>query len=344
MADTVRLALVGCGAIAGYHAKAIRSIDRIEIAAAIDPKREAADALAAEYGVGAFATMEEAAAAVDFDAVDIMTPHDLHLALTEQAFALGKHVLLEKPIAHDLPTAERVLAAGAAADRAFMVGENSQYWPDVTAVDRLLRDGAVGDVIAAQAAFECRFDPFWYPGKRPWRFDLQRAGGGVVIDGGAHWIRPLRVWLGEVESVVGTVGRPIEGMDGESLAQALLRFESGVVASFLALTSPAQLSDAPWFRVMGAKGEALIRGGFEGGGVELYDDDHPQGRALPGDHGYFHSFKPELEDFAALVLDGKPPVAPPEQALGEMRTALALYRSARSGAWEPVWGPEARSG
>ena len=267
-----------------------------------------------------------------------MTPHDLHEALTEQALALGKHVLLEKPIAQDLTTAERVLATGAAADQAFMVGENSQYWPDVVTVERLLRDGAVGDVIAAQAAFECRFDPFWYPGTRPWRFDLQRTGGGVVIDGGAHWIRPLRVWLGEIDAVTGTTGRPIAGMDGESLAQALLRFESGVIASFMALTSPANLSDMPWFRVMGTKGEVLIRGGFEGGGVELYDEDHPEGRTLPGDHGYFHSFKPELEDFAALVLDGKPPVAPPEKALGEMRTALALYRSAGSGAWESVWG------
>ena len=81
-----------------------------------------------------------------------------------------------------------------------------------------------------------------------------------------------------------------------------------MVASFLALTSPANLSDMPWFRVMGTKGEVLIRGGFEGGGVELYDEDHPDGQALPGDHGYFHSFKPELEDFAALVLDGKAPV------------------------------------
>lgn len=337
MADTIRLALVGCGAIAGYHAKAIGSIERIEIAAVIDPNRQAAEKIAQECGAGVFETMAEAAAAADFDAVDIMVPHDLHESLTEQALELGKHVLLEKPIAQDLASAQRVLVAGAAAEQAFMVGENSQYWPDVVALDRRLRDGAIGDVIAVQAAFENRLDPLWYPGTRPWRFDLQRSGGGVVIDGGAHWIRPLRMWLGEVDAVTGITGRPIEGMDGESLAQALLRFESGVVASFLALTSPANLSDMPWFRVMGTRGELLIRGGFEGGGVELYDDEHPDGEALPGDHGYFHSFKPELEDFAALVLDGKPPVAPPEKALGEMRTALALYRSAKSGVWESVW-------
>lgn len=337
MGDTLRIALVGCGSIAGYHAKAICSSPRLEVSAAIDPKPEAAEALAQKCDVRAFATIEEAAATVDFDAVDIMVPHDLHEALTEQAFALGKHVLLEKPIAQDLISAERVLAIGAAAEQVLMIGENSQYWPDVVTVDRLIADGAIGDVIAAQAAFELRFDPFWYPGTRPWRFDLLRTGGGVVIDGGAHWIRPLRMWLGEIDAVIGITGRPIEKMDGESLAQALLRFESGVVASFLALTSPANLSDMPWFRVMGTKGELLIRSGFEAGGVDLYDDNNPEGKALSGDHGYFHSFKPELEDFAALVLDGKLPVAPPEKALGEMRTALALYRSAQSGVWESVW-------
>ena len=76
---------------------------------------------------------------------------------------------------------------------------------------------------------------------------------------------------------------------------------------------------------------------FDGGGVKLYDEEHPNGQELPGEHGYFQSFTPELEDFAALVLDGKPPVALPEEALGEMRTALALYRSALSGVWESVW-------
>ena len=337
MPDVLRLALVGCGKIAGYHAEAIRLIDRIEIAAAIDPKKEAAEALAEECGVDCFDSIEAAAEAVDFDAVDIMTPHDSHEELTEKAFDLGKHVLLEKPIAQDLASAERILATGEAAGQAFMVGENSQYWPDVMIVDDLLREGAVGEVIAAQAAFECRFDPFWYPGNRPWRFDMRRTGGGVVIDGGAHWIRPLRIWLGEIEAVVGTTGRPNQGMDGESLAQALLRFQSGKIASFLALTSPGNLSHMPWFRVIGTKGEVLIRSGFDGGGVKLYDEEHPNGQELPGEHGYFQSFKPELEDFAALVLDGKPPVALPEEALGEMRTALALYRSALSGVWESVW-------
>ena len=52
------------------------------------------------------------------------------------------------------------LAIGAAAEQELMIGENSQYWPDVVVVDRLIADGVIGEVIAAQAAFESRFDPF----------------------------------------------------------------------------------------------------------------------------------------------------------------------------------------
>ena len=53
--------------------------------------------------------------------------------------------------------------------------------------------------------------------------------------------------------------------------------------------------------------------------------------------GYTASFGPEIADFAAAILDGKTLAAGPEYALGELRTALAIYRSAESGKWESVW-------
>ena len=53
--------------------------------------------------------------------------------------------------------------------------------------------------------------------------------------------------------------------------------------------------------------------------------------------GYAQSFGPEIADFAAAVLDGKPLEAGPEYALGELRAALAIYRSAETGRWERVW-------
>jgi predicted dehydrogenase len=53
--------------------------------------------------------------------------------------------------------------------------------------------------------------------------------------------------------------------------------------------------------------------------------------------GYAKSFGPELADFSHVLLDGAEPAAGPEDSLGELRTALALYRAAQSGCWESVW-------
>ena len=332
----LRLAMVGCGRIAQLHLDGIEQrAGRTRVVAAIDPNPEAAGAVARRTGAAIFPSLGEALANCDFSAVDIMTPHDTHEALATEAFAAGKHLLLEKPMAVDLDACDRILAAARAAGTVFMVAENAQYWPEVVTAGRLIADGAIGDLVTARASCIAFFDPLWYPDDS-WRFEHGRAGGGIVMDGGAHWIRPLRMWLGEVESVVATTSRVIPSMQDESQAHALMRFESGLVATLEALTIDAPLWDGPWWRVTGTGGEVVIRSG-EQGSVTLFDRDHPAGLMIAGEYGYGASFSRELEDFEAVVLDGKQPAAGPEQSLGELRTAMAIYRSAASGAWETVW-------
>ena len=335
-AQELRLAFVGCGRIAGFHLDGIeQAAPRTRVTAAVDPDPNAAAAIAARTGAHTYASLEPALAAGDFDAVDIMVPHDLHEELATRAFAAGKHVLLEKPMALTLDACARIQEAARRAGTVFMVAENSQYWPDVVRARELLAEGAIGEAVTARASFEAAHDPFWYPSDS-WRYEVSRTGGGVVVDGGAHWIRPLRMWLGEVEEVVATTSRLLPVMQGESLAHALLRFRSGVVASFQAITSDAPLWAGPWWRLTGTAGEIVIHGGFDGG-MTLVDREHPAGRPIAGEHGYAASFAPEMADFEAVVLDGREPAAPPEASLGELRTALAIYRSAQSGRWEKVW-------
>eukprot|EP01045_Picozoa_sp_COSAG04_P010634 COSAG04_NODE_657_length_11477_cov_17.225962_3_plen_119_part_00 len=112
-------------------------------------------------------------------------------------------------------------------------------------------------------------------------------------------------------------------------------------------------------------GVALVQGS-----VTLFNSSHPQGQDVspspPADSpeiadlggrltyqpepvqpcsGYPSTFGHELNDFAKTVLEGSSPAVPvassglsqPEHSLGEMRAALALYRSAESGQWERVW-------
>ena len=218
----------------------------------------------------------------------------------------------------------------------FMVGENSQYWPEVVAAQELIEQGAIGEVVTARAAIAYETDEYWLQGDRPWRLERGRTGGGIAIDSGPHWIRPLRMWMGEIDEVIAVLDYPSKRMEGESLARALLRFRSGKVAGFDALEMDSPLGPDDWFHVVGTKGEMVIGGGFDGA-LTLYDEAHREGMKIENTTGYFNSFGPELEDFASAVLDGTPPVAGPEQSLGELRTALAIYRSAKTRQWEKVW-------
>jgi predicted dehydrogenase len=149
------------------------------------------------------------------------------------------------------------------------------------------------------------------------------------------------MWLGEVDEVVAAMERPFARMEGESLARALFRFRSGVVASFCLLIAEGALAPQDTFRITGTRGEITIAAG-----VKLFDAASPRGKSIQPDRpealanvpgGYMASYAGELGDFARAIREGKPLDAGPEVALGELRIALAMERSARTKRWEKVW-------
>ncbi|MCZ6890640.1 MAG: Gfo/Idh/MocA family oxidoreductase [Gammaproteobacteria bacterium] len=333
----IKMALVGCGNIARAHWRGIRyHAPLIEVTAVVDADAGRAAAMAERTGGAAFASLTDALAGGDFDAVDLMLPHDLHEPAVLEAFGAGKHVVLEKPMAPDLQSCARIMQAAERAGTVFMVAEQAQYWPDVGKAAELIGAGAIGEIISARAFF---FDPLRVDpaDPKPWRYRLHRAGGGICIDGGAHWIRPLRVWLGEIDEVIATTSHHVAGMEGESQAHAIFRFESGVTATFDALLSDSVAAPSEDFRITGTAGELVIENGRQGR-LMLYDGSHPEGQAVMETFpGKVDSFGFELHDFSLAVLQGQPLRAPPEYSLGELRTALAIYRSAASRRWEKVW-------
>jgi predicted dehydrogenase len=243
--------------------------------------------------------------------------------------------MLEKPMAPTVAACERILAAAAApAGRVLMVAENAQYWPEVRIVRELLGSGAIGDVVTAEARLFFPPIPAYYGGEGAWRLDREATGGGVAIDTGSHYLRPLRIWLGEVEEVVAAMERPYAKMEGESLARALLRFRSGVVATLDLLLHPGPLARQDLFRITGTRGEITV-----GAGVKLYDAEHRRGVAVRPEEpqGYMLSYEHQLRDFARAIRGEAPLEAGPEASLGELRTALAMERSAASRRWEKVW-------
>ena len=337
MTQRVKVALVGCGNIAQSHWKGIQAeAPQIEVTAIVDTHTGRATAMAEQTGSKAYTSLEQALSTGDFDAVDIMLPHYLHEEAAISAFAAGKHVVLEKPMAPTIDACDRILAAAKAAGTVFMIAEQSHYWPDMLKVQELISSGAIGEIITARAYFGNAAGI--HTGPKPWRYELAKSGGGICMDGGAHWIRPLRIWLGEVDEVIAVTGHPKKEMEGESYARSMLRFESGVVAVFDALHGGMFIGPGEEFRITGTLGELVIEKGSDGNLIR-YDEAHPDGEIImskrpgrgPASFGY------ELRDFSRAVLEGKTLEASPEYSLGELRTALAIYRSAASGQWEKVW-------
>lgn len=334
MSGPLRLALVGCGAISRWHRQAISEVAEVVIAACIDVDGERASETAAVCGAAAYDSLEAALATGGFEAALVMVPHDLHEAVATEVLGAGLHLLLEKPMAPTVGACERIMAAARAAPGVFMVGENAQYWPEVQIVREALVGGGIGDVVTAAVHLFLPPLPDYYGGESPWRFDAAQAGGGLSIDTGSHYIRPLRMWLGEIAEVVAAMERPHAAMEGESLARALFRFESGVVASFSLLLTEGAIAPQEMFRITGTRGELTV-----GLDVKLYDREHRAGRVLQPEvpQGYMRSYAGQLRAFARAALEGRPLEAGPDASLGELRTALAMERSAESGRWEPVW-------
>jgi UDP-N-acetyl-2-amino-2-deoxyglucuronate dehydrogenase len=329
----LRVAFVGCGAIAPWHLAALHAAaPRTDVTAAVDVDRDRALAMSKETGAEPFGSIGEALAAGTFDAALIMVPHRFHEEVAVAALGAGKHVLLEKPMAPTLDACDRILAAARASTTVFAVAENAQYWPEVVLTKDLIDTGVVGEVITARA-WHCAPPLEQFLGEDNWRLSLSDAGGGVAIDAGSHWLRPLRMWLGELVEVVAATGRPYAAKEGESMCRALCRFDSGVVASFDAVLCPGPVAPLPLFQVTGSRAEIVID---VLGRVKVYDGTDPRGTVV-GHGGYRQSYEHQFAAFETAVLDGVRPGVGAEYSLGELRGALAMYRSARSRRWESVW-------
>ena len=331
--ENLRLGLVGCGAIAEWHAAALKHSHRTVVTACVDVSAERANKLAALTGGQACSSIAEAVD-IGVDALAILVPHHLHETLVTEALEAGVHVALEKPMAPTVDACERILATAAKHnDRVFMLTENAQYWPEILIARDLVNNGAIGDLVTARSWHNFGITKEFYPTDQAWRFQQSAAGGGVALDTGSHWMRPLRMVLGEIDEIVAVTGRLWPQMEGESMVRSLCKFASGVVASFDVILATGAVGLQPHFQFTGSTGEIVISALGE---VRLFDGKDWQGTVV-GHGNYMDSYKGVWTDFEAAVLDGKPLEADARYSLGEVRAANAIVRSAATNTWQKVW-------
>ena len=209
----------------------------------------------------------------EFDAVLVMVPHRQHERLALDVLSAGKHLLLEKPMAPTVEACDRILAAAAGSGTVFLVAENAQYWPEIVQTREIIESGTIGDVITARA-WHCAapMEEFHHEGH--WRLSLDEAGGGVAVDAGSHWLRPLRMWLGERSTWWRSPAGPMRPWRGVVVPGPVpLRFRGG--GQLRRPLSPGPVAPLPLFQVTGSRGRSSIDGL---GRVKLYDGSDPRWR------------------------------------------------------------------
>lgn len=141
-----KVAVVG----AGYWGKnLVRNFAALGgLGAIVDPRPEVADPLSAQFGAPVM-TLPEALGAADISGIAIASPAETHAEVALAAFAAGKHVYVEKPMALTVADAEGMLAASARANRVLMVGHLLQYHPAFATLREQVRDGLLGQLRTA---------------------------------------------------------------------------------------------------------------------------------------------------------------------------------------------------
>jgi predicted dehydrogenase len=189
----VRILILGTGGMARNHAEAFAAIPGVTLVAGIDTRAEQLAAFQKAHNIPhGFASVQEAIAWGEFDAVTNVTPDAAHYVTTLPFLAAGKHVLCEKPLATNAAHAEEMASAAATAGVVNMVNLSYRNVPALQHAAQMVRDGAIGTIRHFEASYLQSWltQPAWgHWDKEPqwlWRLSTKHGSKGVLGDVGIH--------------------------------------------------------------------------------------------------------------------------------------------------------------
>jgi predicted dehydrogenase len=265
--------------------------------------------------------------APDVDAVAIATPVGTHRKLAEEAFAAGKHVFVEKPLAGTSTDAEAIVRAAEKAGRTLMVGHTFVYNPAVVTVRGLIERGELGRVN--------------YVDSQRVNLGLHQFDINVLWDLGPHDVSISLYWLGEEPEWVQCVGACYVQPEIEDVVFLTMGFPSGALAhAHLSWLAPSKLRT---MTVIGSTKMAVYDDMETVERVKVYDFgvEKLSGEELRRSYraGDIHSphvpiteaLQIEMRHFVECVQGGKKPRSDGEAGLRVVRVLEAGMRSLRSG-------------
>src|SRR5712691_413137 len=270
------------------------------------------------------------------DAVCIATPVGTHRRLAEEAFAAGKHVFVEKPIAGSIEDAESIIRASERARKTLMVGHTFVYNPAVVNVRERIVRGDLGKI--------------YYVDSQRVNLGLHQFDINVLWDLGPHDVSITLYWLDEEPEWVQCSGACFAQPDIEDVVFLMIGFPSGAIAhAHLSWLAPSKLRTTI---VIGSRKmvvyddvQAVEKVKIYDQGVEKLESDELRRSYRAGD---IHSpriavtepLQLEMRHFVECVRDGTRPRSDGQAGLRVVRVLEAAMRSLRSGGGRVSFSPD----
>jgi predicted dehydrogenase len=265
MADNVRIALVGVGAIGSKYAAMIVSgqVKNMVLTGLVARKPEAkAWARALVSGDGTcpkvYGSVDEMFAhAEDFDAVLIATPHKTHEEMAVRAFELGKHVLCDKPAGVTIGQAQRMLSESKKYNRMYALAFQQRAQAKYRYIKQLLDNGELGVLKRALVVNSQYFRTAHYHRSGSWRSSWNGEGGGALINQGAHILDMWQWLLGMPRKIYAQIpfGK-YNDFNVDDEATISMQYADGMTGTFILTTGEAAGQER--FEILGTKGRILL--------------------------------------------------------------------------------------
>jgi myo-inositol 2-dehydrogenase/D-chiro-inositol 1-dehydrogenase len=192
-----KVAILGAGFISDIHLESYhRFVPEAEVVAVYTRSAEKAKAFADKHHIPKwYDDMDDLINNSGCEVVDICLPNYLHATATIKAAAAGKHIIIEKPLAVTLEEADTMIAACKSAGVKLMYAEELCFAPKYERVRHLVNEGAIGNIYMLKQS-EKHSGPH-----SDWFYDINLAGGGVLMDMGCHGIAWFRWMLNNAKAI-----------------------------------------------------------------------------------------------------------------------------------------------
>jgi predicted dehydrogenase len=346
MPEPLGFAIVGCGMIARFHARALLEIPEARVAALVSRSPANGAAVIAETGIPpcpVFATLDEALKAPGVDAVIITTPSGAHREPALAAAQAGKHVVVEKPLEITPARCDDIIRGCEKHGVRLCTIFPSRFADSSVVLKQAVDAGRFGKLTLGETACKWWRSQAYYD-DGGWKGTQALDGGGALMNQAIHSVDLLLWMMGEATHVSGfTATLAHERIEVEDTAVAVIRFASGALGVIQATTSvhpgyPKTIS------VHGDKGSAVIeqedvlRWDFT---PPLPTDDDVKARfaAKVGASGgaadpkaiSHEGHRRQLADFVQAIREGREPTVDGKEGRKAVELICAIYESNRSG-------------